>query len=80
LTAGKLMAHPDDDNSKRRAIPTAFNLQSMFYHVGSSLNILYESTHGIPPAPDYDHADILLAHHVLFELAADNLLAELIDK
>jgi len=74
LTAGKLMAHPDDAASKQRAVPAAFNLQSMFYHTGSSLNILYESTHGIPPVSNYSHADILSAHHVLFELAADTLL------
>ena len=80
LTAGKLMVHPDNDNANQRAIPAALNLQSMFYHVGSSLNILYESTHGIPPTSNYDHADILLAHHVLFEVAADKLLAELMEK
>ncbi|CAG7647956.1 hypothetical protein PAESOLCIP111_05493 [Paenibacillus solanacearum] len=58
-----------------RARP-ALNLQSMLYHVGADLPILFESPHGVvgATAAVFDYDEILDVHHELFHTAAEQLL------
>lgn len=53
------------------------NLQSLLYHVGADLPILFESPHGVvsPTAASFGYEAILDVHHQLFETAAEELLA-----
>jgi hypothetical protein len=53
------------------------NLQSLLYHIGADLPILFESPHGVvsPTAAPFGYEAILDVHHQLFELAAEELLA-----
>jgi hypothetical protein len=65
-----LKASPDEISQP------ALNLQSMFYHLGADLPILFESPHGVvsPTAAPFAYEAILDVHHQLFEQAADELL------
>lgn len=55
----------------------SFNLQSLFFHIGSDFNILFESPHGnVPNSTDYDYDSILEIHHHLFACAAEELLSK----
>jgi hypothetical protein len=55
-------------------IPPAFNLTSMFYHVGADLSLTFESPHGlIEGEHPYDYDDLLNIHNILFDAAADYL-------
>lgn len=62
--------------SDRNGLPP-LTLQSLFYHVGADLPILFESPHGVvsPTAAPFGYEAILDVHHQLFELVADELLA-----
>jgi hypothetical protein len=53
------------------------NLQSLLFHVGADLPILFESPHGVigPSAAAFDYEAILDVHHQLFEVAAEELLS-----
>lgn len=53
-------------------------LQSMLHHVGAELPVLFESPHGVvsPTAAPFGYEAILDVHHLLFETAADVLLAD----
>ena len=60
-------------------VPPAFNLQSMFYHVGMGFGFVFESPQGLTSdyyKESYSYEDIIDIHHILFECAADNILGE----
>ena len=67
---GYRAAKPPAINNLENADTTpAFNLQSMFFHVGSDVNILFESPHGNNPnSPDFSYEDILEIHHELLRV------------
>jgi hypothetical protein len=57
-------------------VAPAFNLTSMLYHTGAAMAAVYESPQGLAGEPaTFDYSQILDAHHLLFEAAADWLCA-----
>ena len=66
-----------DFKEEEKDLPPAFNLQSMFYHVGAGSGFVFESPQGLTSdyyKESYNYEDIIEIHHTLFECAADHLL------
>ena len=56
-------------------VPPPFALNSMLWHTGCGMPVLYESPHGCTGHVEpYGYEDILLLHHMLFDCAAEYLL------
>lgn len=57
-------------------VPPALNLTGMFFHAGAALPLTFESPHGLLGLEqEFGYGTILRIHHLLFEAAAEHLLA-----
>jgi len=65
----------NDLPAERDDVVPSFNLNSMAYHTGAALPLVYESPHGLADEPTpFTYGQIHEAHLLLFEAAAEHLL------
>ena len=63
------------EDGAETAVPPPFALNSMLWHTGADMTVLYESPHGCTGYVEpYGYEDILRLHMILFECAAERVM------